>query len=355
LGDALAASGHEVDYAWREGPPSRWQSFSRFFEVPSRQLHQAQEAFGHAAYDVVVLHQPHGYPIFKKLAPLYPQCVFLNFSHGWELCVPDTSNAAPGPLRYLKNELATMLTRQHCDQAAALAHGVIVLNRLDANFLSRCNGLGPDRVCILPLGLDPALLASPARPPAPLNQPARFLYTGNYLPLKGSEVMEAALRELAREGLRFEFTCVTHADRHAGLRAGLGAALDGRLHLLGWQPRAELPELFRRQDFLLFPSLYEGFGKVAHEAMACGLSVIGSRVGVLADRAKHGENALLSPPGDTAAFLENLRRAVREPALANVLGPRARAAVVGDTWSHTAACFADFVNQCRARLGISAN
>jgi glycosyltransferase involved in cell wall biosynthesis len=105
--------------------------------------------------------------------------------------------------------------------------------------------------------------------------------------------------------------------------------------------------LYRAHDFLLFPSRYEGFGKVAHEAMACGLAVVGTNVGVLTIRGVHGENALLCPAGDAAEFLGILRQATMQPELANTLGPRARAAVAGDTWAQTAKQGLDFIKQLR--------
>jgi len=161
--------------------------------------------------------------------------------------------------------------------------------------------------------------------------------------------MEAALLELAKENNHFTFTCVTHGDQHGGLRQRLGPTLGGRLRLLTWHKREALMEIYRTHDFLLFPSRYEGFGKVAHEAMACGLTVIGTNVGVLYDYGVHGENALLSPPGEAAGFLANLRQAAAHPELANVLGPRARITIAVDSWEHTAKCFMQFVERCHKR------
>ncbi len=264
------------------------------------------------------------------------------------MCVPKFAVESPSVGRRVKDALSTRMVRRHCVNAARLADGMVVLNRLDADYLLKHHGLKPERVCVLTLGLDPWLLNGPVRLAAAAGQPVRLIFIGNYVAQKGCMMMEAAVRELARENSTFRFTCVTHDDKHAGIQQRLGPLLGDRLKLLGWSPRESLAEQMRRHDYLLFPSAYEGFGKVAHEAMASGLAVVGTGCGVLADKATHGRNALLSAPGDAAGFLANLRQAAANPGLANTLGAQARDDVKEDTWAHTADNLYTFINQLRA-------
>ncbi len=60
--------------------------------------------------------------------------------------------------------------------------------------------------------------------------------------------------------------------RQAAKRFGL----DGRVRFLGWVPEVDLPGLYRLARVAVFPSLIEGFGLPALEAMACGTPVISS-------------------------------------------------------------------------------
>jgi glycosyltransferase involved in cell wall biosynthesis len=60
--------------------------------------------------------------------------------------------------------------------------------------------------------------------------------------------------------------------------------------------RAEMREIYRLSDFMLFPSRYEGFGLAAAEAMATGLPVIGSPVGFLEEVYSNAPFSAMSIP-----------------------------------------------------------
>lgn len=68
----------------------------------------------------------------------------------------------------------------------------------------------------------------------------------------------------------------------------------------------EVAESMRRADFLVLPSLWENAPLAAIEALACGLPVVGSRVGGIPEIV--GERAgLLVPPGDPDALAAAIR------------------------------------------------
>ncbi len=52
--------------------------------------------------------------------------------------------------------------------------------------------------------------------------------------------------------------------------------LDQQVHFCGWVEEAEKPALYALASAFVFPSLYEGFGMMALEAMAAGTPVITS-------------------------------------------------------------------------------
>ena len=90
-----------------------------------------------------------------------------------------------------------------------------------------------------------------------------------------------------------------------------------------------------RRRAIAYPSLYEGFGLPAAEAMACGLPVVTSDRSSLPEVV--GDAGLLCDPEDRAGLAGELRRLIAEPALARELGERARRRSRRFDWNTTAA------------------
>ncbi len=82
-----------------------------------------------------------------------------------------------------------------------------------------------------------------------------------------------------------------------------------------------LRALYRNAALVLVPSLAEGFGLVAVEAMACGAAVLAANATALPE-ATDGA-ALLLDPRDPAAWAENIRRLLDDPAELAALRARA--------------------------------
>jgi glycosyltransferase involved in cell wall biosynthesis len=80
-------------------------------------------------------------------------------------------------------------------------------------------------------------------------------------------------------------------------------------------------------DVFVLPSLHEGLGVAALEAMAAGKPVVASGVGGLAEVITDGFTGLLIPPRDAPALSEAITRLINDPSLARALGQRASAHV----------------------------
>jgi glycosyltransferase involved in cell wall biosynthesis len=96
------------------------------------------------------------------------------------------------------------------------------------------------------------------------------------------------------------------------------------VHCAGALPRSAMPGFWGAVDVAVVPSLYEPFGLVALEALACGVPVIASAVGGLKEIVLDGESGLLVPPGDVSALARALRLLLTDDSLRMRLGVGAR-------------------------------
>jgi len=77
----------------------------------------------------------------------------------------------------------------------------------------------------------------------------------------------------------------------------------------------EMAIFYRRCDVFVFPSLAEGFGLPALEAMACGCAVVATDCGGVSSFARPSENCLMVPPAHPELLCEAIARLCREPEL----------------------------------------
>ena len=89
-------------------------------------------------------------------------------------------------------------------------------------------------------------------------------------------------------------------------------------------PHADVVELYSHATVFVCPSIYEPFGLINLEAMACGTAVVASRVGGIPEVVVDGETGMLVPPGDPAALAAAVRGLAADPERAARLGRAGR-------------------------------
>ena len=76
--------------------------------------------------------------------------------------------------------------------------------------------------------------------------------------------------------------------------------------------KADLKALYEAADLFVWPAVNEAYGMVLLEAQAFGCPVVAGAYGGVASVVKHEETGLLTPPGDIAAFTDDVSRALQD-------------------------------------------
>ena len=155
-----------------------------------------------------------------------------------------------------------------------------------------------------------------------------LLLVGSLKPNKNLEVVASAL---SRAPVPWTVAVAGAADERIfrGTRQP-----NTHLKLLGYVPDEDLGALYANADWLLFPSLYEGFGLPALEAMANGCPVIAANAGALPEVC--GDAALYFDPRDPAALAALLAGPARDDAVRERLRRAAIGRLTHYTWTANA-------------------
>jgi glycosyltransferase involved in cell wall biosynthesis len=199
------------------------------------------------------------------------------------------------------------------------------------------HGASPDRVRVIPSGMDPAEIgATHSRErPADSFMPAdtlRLLYVGSLWNVKGVDVFLRAAAALLP--LKFSIHLIGDGPERRALEAlaadlGIGSAVI--FH--GPAPREQMAAHCAQADLLCVPSLSEAFSTVTLEAMLCGLPVVGSNTGGIPALITEGETGHLATPGDAASLAQCIRKATVSRDHLAALGANGQARARSDfTW-----------------------
>jgi glycosyltransferase involved in cell wall biosynthesis len=182
---------------------------------------------------------------------------------------------------------------------------IVAVSQATAEDLAHFYGVAPERVTIVPHGVEHAFfeLNREGVNPEPL-----LLCVSTLHPHKNLDGLLRAFAAFRR--CRPEFRLIIaglrgfYADELEHLRASLGLAES--VSFTGWIPREALFDLYRRADAFIYPSRFEGFGMPILEALAAGIPSACSNVEPMKTVA--GNAALLFDPDD----LNSIRQALEQ-------------------------------------------
>ena len=152
-------------------------------------------------------------------------------------------------------------------------------------------------------------------------RPRSVLFVGNSDDRnKGARYLLEATKILADRGIEFHLTFKDRLDADMAPRMIADLGIGDRVTFLGRLPVDELARLYNESELLVSPSLYEGFGLPAAEAMACGTPVVATTAGAFPEVIADGETGVLVPPADARALADAIASMLADPARRAAMG-----------------------------------
>jgi glycosyltransferase involved in cell wall biosynthesis len=188
-----------------------------------------------------------------------------------------------------------------CERAAA----VVTLSQFQDAKLQEVHRVATS---VVPLGVDIRKFAFRERP---IELPCQFIHVANLTAVKDQETLVRAFAIL-RSRIDCRLTIVGPDYLQGRLHRFVESMnLSDAVTFTGPVPHTALPEYYGKAHILLHTSLYESLGVVALEAMASGVVVCGTAVGILADLA--GKACLAVAPRDSAGLANGVSSLLADP------------------------------------------
>lgn len=182
-------------------------------------------------------------------------------------------------------------------------------------------GVDPSRVTVMHNGVDTRLF----RPiPEITRKPGQIMATASAdTPTKGLQILLRAAARLRRDWPELSLLLIGKPRPEGETRRLVGElGLEDRIRWVSDVDYETMVQLYAESAIAVVPSLYEGFGLPAVEAMACGIPLVSSDGGALAEVVADGGQVV--PAGDVDAMTHALDALLGDEGARRELGSRGR-------------------------------
>ena len=200
----------------------------------------------------------------------------------------------------------------------SLADTHIAISRGLARYLEEVEGFDGASFEIVHYGIEPDGLPRRYGRPEP-----RFLCVGRLIPIKGHIVLLRAFAEARRRVPGLTLDVAGRGPLEPALRAlAKELGIEDAVRFLGYV--APIQRAIEEVAVVVVPSLGEGFGMVALEAMERARPVIAAEIGGLGELVKDGVTGLLVPAGEAEPLADAIARLAGDLGLAGEMGEAGR-------------------------------
>ena len=253
--------------------------------------------------------------------------------------IPIDRDIAIAQARYTWRKLLIRRWYAFCGMQGRVARRlerIITVSNSSARSIEQAHGVSQKLMRVVHNGIDTDLFREVNGVPKRPN--SLVLVNSGEQSLKGVPYLFQALRML-RDGTDLRLTIVGSPvpDGHY-LRLIRQYGIEDMVTFTGRVTADELVRHYSTAEMCVVPSLYEGFGLPAAEAMACGLPVVSTTGGALPEVVgPDGEAGILIPPANPEALAEAIRRLLADTPLRRRMGEAGRKRIESEfTWQRAA-------------------
>jgi glycosyltransferase involved in cell wall biosynthesis len=203
------------------------------------------------------------------------------------------------------------------------ADRVITVSECSAREIERLMGIPSDRIRVVYNGIDTDVFNNLDGLPKKSNS---LIFVGNTEDRKkGIIYLLQAIKMLENE-CPVKLTIIDGGAPEAQYVPALMQQinLNGRVTFARRLSGADLVKWYSAADIAVVPSMFEGFGFPAAEAMACGIPVIAFNAGALPELVADGKTGILVPPADVPKLAAAIKKLVQDKELRCNMGKEAR-------------------------------
>jgi glycosyltransferase involved in cell wall biosynthesis len=201
---------------------------------------------------------------------------------------------------------------------ASFAHMHIAISRGLARYLEEVEGFDGASFEIVHYGIEPNGQPRPYAGDAP-----RLLCVGRLIPIKGHIVLLRAFAQARRQVPSLQLDIAGRGPLEPALRAvAKELGVEDAVHFLGYV--APVQRAIEGASAVVVPSMGEGFGMVALEAMERARPVVAAEIGGLGELVEDGVTGYLVPPGEAEPLAEAIVRVASDLPRAAQMGEAGR-------------------------------
>ncbi|WP_281886157.1 glycosyltransferase family 4 protein [Paenibacillus sp. YYML68] len=250
------------------------------------------------SYDLIHAHHPIAALVMKRVFPDTPVLMTVHSSYEKELILNGRIEEN-GPEHQFLTSLYGEL-EEHVDQLITVSNS---FKKYLSDYVQE-----PERIGVIPNGFDEKRF----RPVQHDTKVPQLISVCRLVPAKGLDTLLHACAELKKKGHKFVLHLIGDGPIRTELEQ-LAVQLDLYEETIFYGYMLHPEDFMPFFDVFVLPSRAESFGSVFAEAALCGLAVVGTNVGGIAEQIEHGVNGLLVPVDDVGALSVALEKVISDP------------------------------------------